>query len=96
MKRWIAMLMSILMLFGLASCAPAPETPGETGDLVYDMKNYAFFSQIFEEKSVEELLLSIVVIRLRLTNNLQVVVVFLNQLIISRLLICCLMHRVIG
>ena len=54
MKRWIAMLMSILMLFGLASCAPAPETPEETCDLVYDMKNYEFFSQIFEEKSVEE------------------------------------------
>lgn len=51
MKRWIIMLLSILMLFGLISCASAPD---ETYDLAYDMTNYGFFSEIFEEKSVDE------------------------------------------
>lgn len=50
MKRWIAMLMSILMLFGLAACAPVPKAC----DLVYDMTNYGFFPEIFEEKSLDE------------------------------------------
>lgn len=58
MKRWILTLVSILMLLGLTSCAPAPEpeagTPGEACDLVYDMTNYAFFSGIFEEKTIDE------------------------------------------
>ena len=53
MKRWIVMLMSILMLFCLTACA-APGVPGETYDLVYDAKNYDFFSEIFEEKSMDE------------------------------------------
>lgn len=49
------------MLLGLISCASAPDckapevgVPGETYDLVYDMKNYDFFSQIFDEKSIDE------------------------------------------
>ena len=50
MKRWIVMLLSILMLLGLTACAPAPEAC----DLVYDMANYGFFPEIFEEKSVDE------------------------------------------
>ena len=53
MKRWIVTLLSILMLLSLASCAPAPDS-GEDRDLVYDMTNYDFFTDIFEEKSVEE------------------------------------------
>ena len=58
MKRWVVMLLSILMLLGLASCAAAPEPetsiPEETDALVYDMQNYEFFAHIFEERSVEE------------------------------------------
>ena len=56
MKRWIVMLMSIVMLLGLAACASAPETtePEETYDLVYDMTNYDSFAHIFDEKSLEE------------------------------------------
>ena len=53
MKRWIVTLLSILMLLSLTACAPAPDS-GEDGDLVYDMTNYDFFTEIFEEKSVEE------------------------------------------
>lgn len=56
MKRWIVMLMSIVMLLGLAACASAPETtePEENHDLVYDMTNYDSFAHIFDEKSLEE------------------------------------------
>ncbi len=57
MKRWIITLMSILMLLGLTACASAPDEtsiPGEACDLAYDMTNYGFFSEIFEEKSVDE------------------------------------------
>lgn len=61
MKRWILTLMSIVMLLGLTSCAPSPESrdpevgaPEETYDFIYDMKNYDFFSQIFDEKSIDE------------------------------------------
>jgi hypothetical protein len=45
------MLMSILMVFGLAACAAAP---GDSYDFTCDMTDYDFFSQIFEEKSPEE------------------------------------------
>lgn len=56
MKRWIVMLMSILMLLGSAACAPATDSsvPAESYDLVYDMTNYEFFSQIFDERSIDE------------------------------------------
>jgi hypothetical protein len=56
MKRWIAMLMSILMLFGLASCASVPESsaPEDACDLAFDLKNYDSFAHIFNEKSLEE------------------------------------------
>ena len=51
MKRWIVVLMSILMVFGLVACAAAP---GDSYDFTWDMTDYDFFSQIFEEKSLEE------------------------------------------
>ena len=61
MKRWILALISIAMLLGLTACAPAPEgndpeisVPEETYDLVYDMQDYEFFSDIFDAKSVDE------------------------------------------
>lgn len=56
MKRWIAMFMSIMMLFGLTACASVPEqTEPEAGyDLNIDMTKYEFFSDIFEETSIEE------------------------------------------
>ena len=50
MKRWIAMLVSILLLIGLTACG----APGETYDLVYDMASYEFFTEIFQEKSLDE------------------------------------------
>lgn len=61
MKRWIAALISMMLLLGLTACGSAPQStepeaavPGETYDLVYDMTNYGFFSEIFEEKSLDE------------------------------------------
>ena len=61
MKRWILALISIAMLLGLTACVFAPEgsdpeisVPEETYDLVYDMQDYEFFSDIFDEKSVDE------------------------------------------
>lgn len=61
MKRWIVTLLSILMLLGLPACGSAPQStnpevpvPVETYDLVYDLKNYDFFGQIFDEKSMDE------------------------------------------
>ena len=61
MKRWILALISIAMLLGLTACVFAPEgndpeisVPEETYDLVYDMQDYEFFSDIFDEKSADE------------------------------------------
>jgi hypothetical protein len=61
MKRWVLALISIIMLLGLTCCASAPESkdpgvgvPEETYDLVYDMKNYDHFTDIFDEKSIDE------------------------------------------
>lgn len=61
MKRWILTLMSIIVLLGSTSCASTPESkdpdvgvPVEAYDLVYDLKNYDFFGQIFDEKSIDE------------------------------------------
>ena len=55
MKRWIAALISMMML-GLAACAsaPAPSDPVVAYDLAYDMADYDYFSEIFDEKSSEE------------------------------------------
>lgn len=61
MKRWILTLMSVVVLLGSTSCASAPESKDpevgasvETYDLVYDLKNYDFFGQVFDEKSIDE------------------------------------------
>ena len=61
MKRWILALIGIAILLGLTACASAPEViepeisvPEETYDLVYNMQDYDFFSEIFDEKSVDE------------------------------------------
>ena len=61
MKRWIAALISMMLLLGLTACGPAPQSmepeaavPEETYDLVYDMTSYGFFSEIFEEKSPDD------------------------------------------
>ena len=56
MKRWIAALMSVLMMLALAACASAPETtvPQDAYDLAYDMADYDWFADIFEEKASEE------------------------------------------
>ena len=56
MKRWIFALISVIMLLGLTACASAPEptAPAYAYDLAYDMTDYAYFSEIIEEKSSEE------------------------------------------
>lgn len=56
MKRWIFALISVIMLLGLNACASAPEptAPAYAYDLAYDMTDYDYFSEIFEEKSSEE------------------------------------------
>ena len=51
MKRWILALTVAMMVLGLAACAAVP---GADYDFTCDMKNYDFFTQIFEEKSLEE------------------------------------------
>ena len=55
MKRWILMLISV-MLLGLTACAAVPESsvPEDACDLAFDMKNYDSFAHIFNEKSLEE------------------------------------------
>ena len=56
MKRWIAALMSVLMMLALAACTSAPETtvPEDRYDLAYDMADYSHFADIFEEKDAAE------------------------------------------
>ena len=56
MKRWIAALMSVLMMLTLAACASSPEAtvPKDTYDLAYDMADYGHFAEIFQEKTSEE------------------------------------------
>ena len=51
MKRWIIMLLSIIMLLGLAACAAVPE---DSYDFTCDMNDYDSFAHIFNEKSLEE------------------------------------------
>ncbi len=56
MKRWILVLISVVMLLSLAACASVPETqvPTDAYDLAYDMADYAHFADIFDTKSSEE------------------------------------------
>ena len=56
MKRWIAALMSVMLILALAACASAPETtvPVDDHDLAYDMADYDWFADIFEEKAPED------------------------------------------
>ena len=50
MNRWIALMAALMLL--LTACGTEPED--KAYDLVYDLTNYEFFSEIFEEKSMEE------------------------------------------
>lgn len=56
MKRWILVLISVVMILGLTACASAPEAtvPGDAGDLAFDMTKYDHFAEIFQEKSSDE------------------------------------------
>ena len=56
MKRWIAALMSVLMMLALAACASAPETtvPQDRYDLAYNMADYDWFSDIQLVKNVSK------------------------------------------
>ena len=51
MKRWILALTVAMMVLGLAACAAVP---GADYDFTCNMKDYDFFSQIFEEKPLAE------------------------------------------
>lgn len=51
MKRWILALTVAMMVLGLAACAAVP---GADYDFTCDMKDYDSFTQIFQEKSLEE------------------------------------------
>ena len=56
MKRWILLLISVIMMLWLTSCVTAPEisVPDDTYDLAYDMQNYDYFAEIFDEKTMDE------------------------------------------
>lgn len=56
MKKWFAILACMILLFGLASCTPAPEAqiPADAYDLAYDMNHYSHFANIFDEKAAHE------------------------------------------
>ena len=45
MKRWMCLLVSVMLILTACASAPAATTvPVETYHLVYDMQNYAYFS----------------------------------------------------
>ena len=52
MKRWIAALMSVLMMLALAACASAPETtvPKDAYDLAYNMADYDWFRTFLKKR----------------------------------------------
>lgn len=56
MKRWIAAIISILILLAVSACAskPEPSIPADAYDLAYDMGSYDYFSEIFDGKDMEE------------------------------------------
>jgi len=53
---WIALLLALVTLLGLTACATEPEAtvPEVSYDLVYDMNNYSWFSEIFDEKAADQ------------------------------------------
>lgn len=55
MKRWIAAIISIFILLAASACAskPEPSIPADAYDLAYDMQDYEYFSEIFDEKDTE-------------------------------------------
>lgn len=56
MKRWILALIAFALLLGLTACASVPEdeVPAQTCDLEYDMGEYSFFADIFDQKPMDE------------------------------------------
>lgn len=56
MKRWIFAVLSLIILLGSAACSskPEPTIPAEDYDLAYDMQEYSFFADIFDENDTEE------------------------------------------
>ena len=61
MKRWMCLLVSVMLILTACASAPAATTapvvttvPSVACDLVYDMQNYAYFAEIFDEKTDEE------------------------------------------
>ena len=59
MKRWMCLLLCVMLVPALAACASAPEaavptSPAYDYDLAYDMADYDCFADIFQEKPVEE------------------------------------------
>lgn len=49
MKRWISVMMVMLILLGSAACASAPDH-----DLAFDLQDYGHFAAVFDEKPMEE------------------------------------------
>ncbi len=56
MKRWILAIVSMVTLLHLTACGSTVKTniPTDTYDLVYDMRNYDHFADIFYEKTTDE------------------------------------------
>lgn len=61
MKRWIVVLLSVVLLLGLCACTPnvtedklETSSLSETYDLVYNIKDYEYFSAIFDEENGED------------------------------------------
>lgn len=51
MKKWLVLLVALVMQLGIIACAAEPEV---ACDLAYNMKDYRFFEDIFQEKADEQ------------------------------------------